>query len=593
MSASGEPASDARGAWLDTILVALLALAPSLGSLDAPWIAEDALLLEEAHSEGPWKDWLRSQGGMEIVGFWRPVVSLAWGLQERWTGPSVVPLRAFNLALHAGVVVLALALARRLGAGRGAAFLVSLWVASFPEQGGTSTWLAGRTDLLGAGFLLASVHVALGPRPLLAGPLAFLACASKEFGFLAPLWIGALALQRGERGFALWRRLGPASAFVALAFVWRTLVLGGVGGYSGSSPPLLDGLLGTARAFTFSSGAFILGPLGLLAVLVVARRARLSIAVPLGLALASTALLYPLLADGLLEPQNRRLFFVADCAIALGLAGSMRAFEGRAARRCVAGLALALCGLRSALAWQDTHEWARAARLGEELVARSRQAVCLAPEGDAPVLFPGFPLSEGGAYCLGFGVAARFRPPFPASPRPVWPWRLLAAADPARERWPGVPARPDGAWWPLDDTSNLPRLLVRVDGGDARQIELDERALAAPPDESQRLALEGGTPLAVLEALVVTEHGYEPFSLGALDPQGRWQGSLVELLRATNGAVAAGGVLAQAADLGARRAYLELRSLDEQGHVRASGPWIELRWSRELGARAARAVSAR
>src|SRR5688572_17273339 len=170
MSASSEHASDARP-WLGLLgpglLVALLACLPSLGTFSAPWIAEDSLLLAQAHAEGHWPDWIRSQGGMQIVRFWRPLVSASWDLQEAWTGVAVVPLRIFNLSLHVLASVLVAALALRLGAGRIGACLAGAWVATFPEQGGTCTWLAGRTDLLCATLLLASVYTALGPRPLL------------------------------------------------------------------------------------------------------------------------------------------------------------------------------------------------------------------------------------------------------------------------------------------------------------------------------------------------------------------------------------------------------------------------------------------
>src|SRR5262245_51480195 len=137
---------EARRVSLAALGVVLLALLPSVGTLAAPWIAEDASILARVRADGPWADWTRSQYGLLLLRFWRPVVSTSWALQEAWTGIAPVPLREFNLALHALTALLVFACARRLGAGLSGAFVAGAWIALFPEQGGTSTWLAGRTD---------------------------------------------------------------------------------------------------------------------------------------------------------------------------------------------------------------------------------------------------------------------------------------------------------------------------------------------------------------------------------------------------------------------------------------------------------------
>src|SRR5262249_32158681 len=112
------------------------------------------------------------------------------------------------------------------------AFLAGAWVALFPAQGGTVTWLAGRTDLVVLFFLLATLVVALGKRPAWSAPLALAACAAKEFGFLAPAWVCLFAAARGERWTAAARRAAPALAGVGVALAWRRLALGvWVGGY--------------------------------------------------------------------------------------------------------------------------------------------------------------------------------------------------------------------------------------------------------------------------------------------------------------------------------------------------------------------------
>jgi hypothetical protein len=587
MSASAGPVGEARTLRLFALLVLVVAWLPSLGTLRTPWIAEDAGILAQVAEDGPWRDWTRSQYGLHTARFWRPLVSTSWSLQESWTGIEPAPLRLFNLALHALAALLAFATARRLGARPFGALVAGLWVATFPAQGGTCTWLAGRTDLLGAVFLLGSLYVGLGPRPLAAAPLAFLACAAKEFGFLAPLWLAFFAWTRGERGAALVRRLAPATLAVLGAFVWRALALGTVvGGYAGGVS-VLAGLAGAARAVFTSIPSTLVALAALAAVGRYARCFRASgVLAGLLAAGAATACLAQLLADGVLEPEHRRLFYVPECAFALAAGLSWSRKEARLAPLWIA-LVTALLGFRGVRAWQDAHTWSRAGVAGEAAVTRARAVVAPAEPGTAPVFFADFPVIQDGAYCLGFGLAARFRPPFPASPRPVWPWRLVFVQASARSRSPLVAARADGSLWPLDDAPLVPVLGAETeDGAPLARLVLDERSFFAAEDRSPRLSVSGGSPGATLEGLWISELGYEPVLLGVLDESGALELSLMQLLLRGNGVVVSAEVLFQAADLGATRAYLELRAVAPSGEVRAASRWIELVWAAELRERA-------
>jgi len=574
----------ARGSslWLVVLVAALL---PSLGTLRAPWIAEDAAVLARVAAEGPWADWNRPWFGMEIVRFWRPMVTLSWDLQFALTGLEPLFLRLFNLALHAGCALLVHGTVRRLGGGAPAALAAGLWVAWFPEQGGTVTWLSGRTDLLAGVFLAASVYTALGSRAWLALPLAFLAAASKEFGFLAPLWCAALALGRGDAPRAALRRALPAAAGAALACAWRRLALGTFGGgYAGELPGLVQGSVGAAQALlgvgSFVSAVVLLLLAGVLgrALGVGAPRAALAAA-----ACAALALLphYPLLADGQLEPQNARLLFVPWLALGVLVAALLARVE-LARRQRPLGLLLTLYLLP---ALRDTHEWRRAAERCATEEARARAGLVGLAPADAPAFFTGFPASAGGAYALGFGLAERFRAPFPPAPRPVWPWRLLFVADPARARAPLVAPRAGGALLPLDDAPALAALVLGADGAPVATLVVDERTLPQGEDRSTPLELSGAAPGAALELLVVTELGYEPFAAGACDAEGRARFTLRQALQLANGATLAILALQQANDLGARRAYLEFRALAADGSVRAASRWVELSWSPDLARR--------
>jgi len=564
-----------HGPWILAVL--LLAVLPSVGTLRAPWIAEDAAILAQAGRSGPWADWTRPQYGLEIVRWWRPVVSATWDLQERWTGIDPLPLRLFNLALHAGTALLAGALVLRLGAGRAGAFLAGAFFALAPEQGGTVTWLSGRTDLLSAFLLAASVWVSLGRRTWCAAPLAFLASAAKEFGLLAPAWSALAARARGESWRTAAARAAPGCAGVVVALALRQHALGTLtGGYPAANVALGVGLPLALRgllASTWFSWTLVLAA-GAAGAALGSLRAR---AWPWALACAALACapLYPLLDDGVLEAQNRRLFTVAELGLALAVGLALAQVPRR--RNAAIVLGLALCGARVVPAWRDTHEWARAAEFGEERVAAARAAVAGAPPGSGPVLVPGFPVSWEGAYCLGFGLPDRFRAPFPASARPIWPLRpmFLSAAS---ERDMLTAPRADGTIWPLDDPRTVPALAVAdEDGAPLTALVLDPTALGDPTARVPALVVAGGPARARLELVLYTEDGYEPFPGGALDEHGGWRLDARALLAASYG-IAASAALTHAADLGARSARLELRALDERGKVLAASAWIELSW---------------
>jgi hypothetical protein len=584
MSAGEVPENGAaRGRFL-WLLVLAAALLPSLGTLRAPWIAEDAAVLARVTTEGGFGDWNRPWFGMEIVRFWRPVVTLSWGLQVALTGLEPLCLRLFNVALHAGCALLAFGTARRLGFGSIAALAAGLWVAWFPEQGGTVTWLSGRTDLLAGVFLLASVFTALGARAWLSLPCAFLAASSKEFGFLAPLWCALFALGRGDSLRESLRRALPAALAGVAAFTWRRVALGTfVGGYPASGTDLVAGSAASVRALfgvpSFATGALLLLLLAWLGRAFRAAQPRAVCAAGAGAALA-LVLLYQSLAQGRLEPQNARLLFVPWLALAL-LAGALLARFPLPRGRSPLWL---LLGLYVLPALQDTHEWRRAAEECERQSESARAAVAGLAPGGFPVLFAGFPASIDGAYALSWGVADRFRAPFPEAPRPIWPWRLLFVADPARERAPLVAARAGGFFMPLDDALQVGELALRAQGEEGALL-VDERCFPLGDDRSTPLELSGAPPGAALEFVLFTELGYEPVAAGAFDAEGRAHFTLRQALQLTNGVTTALQVLAQAHDLGARRAYIEFRARGADGAVLAAARWRELVWPADLAQR--------
>lgn len=571
-----------RRVW---IVVALLAVLPSAGTLGSRWLADDAAILGYVHRAGPLADWTGSQYGMHLVRFWRPVVTDSWWLQWAWTGISPLPLRLLNLLSHLGCALLAAGIVRRLRGGPLAMLVAGGLVALFPHQGGTVTWIAGRTATLSGFFIVLTAWVALGPRPAWAALFAFLACASKEVAFAVPAWVVALRWAAGDDARALIRNTAPVVIAVLLAFVWRRLALGiWTGGYPASGVELLQALPGVALVLALGAGPILGAALVLLPLGVAGRssHARLALA-GLFCTAASFLPLAPILAGtGVLEPQNARWLFVGDMGLALSCAAA--AFPATRAgwqRKAVFGLLVLVAGGRAVVAWRDTHEWAEATRVADERVERARAALDGASPGDRPVLFDAFPTTWKGAYCLGFGAADRFRAPFPATPRPVWPLRPMFGRDSSR-RDPVVPVRADGSLWPWIDEPAVPRCAVSTpDGTPLESLVVDRRVFPAPEDESPRFVVSGGHPDASLELVAYTEMGYEPAAWRAAAADGR-ELSLMQALACSNGTATIGQTLAQAADVGAVSAYLEVRVVDDTGKTVAASPWILLSWAPDL-----------
>jgi hypothetical protein len=184
---------------------------------------------------------MRSTG---LIGFYRPVTMLVWWLGDRlWHGaPAGYHLLA--IALHAANSLLVYALGRRLIGSSYGALAGALLFAVHPLHVEPLCWPAAISDLLCAGFSLASLlallicqtSAARGGRAFaLSGALISFALAllSKEVALALPgvvVMVGLLGGQASRRSVAI----SGASYLVVLAAYlgWRMHVLGGLGGYA-------------------------------------------------------------------------------------------------------------------------------------------------------------------------------------------------------------------------------------------------------------------------------------------------------------------------------------------------------------------------
>ncbi|MCZ6596213.1 MAG: hypothetical protein O7B99_01090 [Planctomycetota bacterium] len=576
----------------------VLALLPTVGRLGAPPISDDAAALGYVHRSGFLGDWVAPQYGLELVRFWRPLATTTLGLQEALTGTAAAPLRALNLVAHVAAALLVGLLARRLGAGALGALAAGGLAACTPEQGGTVIWLVGRVDSLSVALVLLAAWLALGGRRVAALAAAFLACATKEVAFVLAPWTWLFALGRGDSMRAALRPALPLLAASAAALVWRRLALGEwVGGYPGGEPGLPSGLWLAAVALGRTQGLFLAGLLGLALAAAAFRAldARMLLA-GAGCACLAAAPLYGLLSDGQIEEQNLRTLLFFDLTLCLAAGASLRPARPRVLVLPLVVVAV-VAGWRLRLANEDAAEWTAAAVLAEEHVRRTRDTLADVEPSEHPVFDATLPRTHGGAYCLAWGAADRFRAPFPATPRPVWPWRTIFDRTESK-RAPAMVPR-DQLLWPFGGSrSTVPPILVTIEGADGIDpVPVDER-VALEPDTSPVLEIWGTFSFARrIEFLVFTEIGYEP---------GIWRGGDLEGESARNPrggadrvrrislrrillqaeAQTLGEALRQAADVGATHAYLQVRAVDDaRGELNrpiAASRFIRLEWEPTL-----------
>ncbi len=259
--------------------VALVAAAPSLRNGfvydDVPAVADDARIrtLRPGLVTLPyWGSDIRDR-------LYRPLTTLSFGVDWAVGGGAPLMFHLTNVALHLAVVILVLALARRVLGDGPAALVAALWFAVHPVHVEVVANVVGRSELLAAAGYLAAVLAYLGEgdataespgggrRALLAfGTLALAALAfgGKEHALTLP---AALLLadawrahERGERLAIAWRRHAVTwCGVVAVAFGFlaaRAAVAGSAFG-GGAIGAGLDGLGMADRAMVMMPAALV------------------------------------------------------------------------------------------------------------------------------------------------------------------------------------------------------------------------------------------------------------------------------------------------------------------------------------------------
>lgn len=264
-AAAGARAGRARpggalSAWLATLLrhpalwSGLLAAALYLPALSAGFVRDDhelveanAFLRDTGHlGRLMVSDFWEQAGG--VSGLWRPLVTLSYWLNGRLGDWQPGPFHAANLLAHAAATALMVGLMLAGGAPRAAAWIGGLWFAAMPAHVESVAWIAGRSDLLCAGFLFAALALdrrARGARRAWPGwgPMVLLAAALLSKEAAAP-FVALVAVAewtepgppRGAREMLAW--LAP---YLAVTVVWMAVhVVVAPGGEGALDPATLE-----------------------------------------------------------------------------------------------------------------------------------------------------------------------------------------------------------------------------------------------------------------------------------------------------------------------------------------------------------------
>ena len=240
--------------WIGSLALIFIALWAGVGTLDGGFISDDFVLLHTAQHVPIVKNftsnWLGETGQ---GGFYRPIVSASWKIDNFLFGDNPRGYHGTNILLHILVTLLVGALILRVQKDGWSAFIAAAFFAIHPVHAEAIAWISGRTDLVAAVFYLLSINLFLSIHPrdrigclVSLGALAagFMAMLSKEMAFTLPFVIVAIdRLQTTDEYEREYRTNLYFPYFLLLigAFALRKFILGDfIGGYGAATHLRLD-----------------------------------------------------------------------------------------------------------------------------------------------------------------------------------------------------------------------------------------------------------------------------------------------------------------------------------------------------------------
>ena len=206
-------------------VVGLLALVGLYPATRVYFLSDDFILVRQAQT-------FTAQvfGAAGGDGFFRPLGYVSLAVNAWVAGFNPVVWHVSALVLHAVNAFLVGMLGRRLGAPAGSALLAGSLFALHGTHLEAAVWIAGRFDLLATMFTLGALLM-FGRSTWVALLCGLAALWSKESAYVLPLLVAILA--RWER--RSWTNILPYAGLTVVAFVYRWLLLGGIGGYREAS----------------------------------------------------------------------------------------------------------------------------------------------------------------------------------------------------------------------------------------------------------------------------------------------------------------------------------------------------------------------
>ncbi len=218
-------------------LILLAATLPYMNSLSNEFVWDDRpLIVEDFHIRSArflgdifTRDFFSHSEDELKYGYYRPLITLSYMTDYALWGLNPAGFRLTNILFHAACSVLVYLLALRLLGGRTpAAFAAGLLFAAHPIHTESVTWIAGRTDVICAFFMLSSLYAFLAGSSwksrLLSQVLFALALLAKEMALALPfiVWLCARLVAGRPRNVAT-RTAAPYLLIAGAYLLWRSL----------------------------------------------------------------------------------------------------------------------------------------------------------------------------------------------------------------------------------------------------------------------------------------------------------------------------------------------------------------------------------